>query len=128
MCENMIPSFMLRQLYVKGSLQNIKEGDQIKGYSFKLRNNLGSGTIKGTLNILVDEAPIEPELVSIRKGENEFSVKELETKSMPFDIGDEVTFIVRKEGGLQPGTHKITINSRTLEYGKIEISFSDEVS
>ncbi|MGB9894602.1 MAG: C-glycoside deglycosidase beta subunit domain-containing protein, partial [Thermoproteota archaeon] len=95
----MIPSFMLRQLYVKGSLQNIKEGDQIKGYSFKLRNNLGSGTIKGTLNILVDETPIEPELVSIRKGENEFSVKELETKSMPFDVGDEVTFIVRKEGG-----------------------------
>lgn len=124
----MIPSFMLSQLYVKGSLQNIKEGEKIKGYSFKLRNNLGSGTIKGALNILVDGTPIELELVSIRRGENEFSAKELETKSMPFDVGDEITFIIRKEGGLQPGMHRITIGSRTLEYGKIEISFSDEIS
>ncbi|MEM0258603.1 MAG: hypothetical protein QW314_01950, partial [Thermoproteota archaeon] len=76
----MIPSFMLSQLYVKNSLQNLKEGERIKGYSFKLRNNLGSGTIKGTLSILVDGVPIKSELVSIRKGENEFSAKELETK------------------------------------------------
>ncbi|MBO3762746.1 MAG: DUF6379 domain-containing protein [Thermoproteota archaeon] len=124
----MIPSFMLSQLYVKNSLQNLKEGERIKGYSFKLRNNLGSGTIKGTLSILVDGVPIKSELVSIRKGENEFSAKELETKSMPFDVGDEVTFIVKEEGGLKPGLHKITITSRTLEYGKIEINFSDEIS
>lgn len=124
----MIPSFMLRQLYVRGSLQNIKEGEKTAGYSFKLRNNLGSGTIKGTLGITVDENPVDPELILIRKGESEISARELETKSMPFDIGDEVIFVVKKEGGLQPGTHKITISSRTLEYGKIEISFSDEVS
>jgi len=123
----MIPSFMLRQLYVKGSLQNIKENNRLVGFSFKLRNNLGSGTIKGSLELIVDGKNIDPNAVKIKKGSEEFSLKDLESKAVPFDVGDEITFEVKKENGLSEGMHNITIVANTLEYGKVDISFSDEI-
>jgi len=51
-----VPSFLLRKLYVKGSLENTA-----LGITFRLRNSLGSGYAEEMLPITVDgrEMPLE---------------------------------------------------------------------
>ena len=51
-----VPSFLLRKLYVKGSLQNTP-----KGISFRLRNSLGSGYAEQMSPLTLDgrEIPLE---------------------------------------------------------------------
>ena len=51
-----VPSFLLRKLYVKGSLQNTPQG-----ISFRLRNSLGSGYAEQMSPLTLDgrEMPLE---------------------------------------------------------------------
>ena len=44
-----VPGFLLRRLYVKGSLQNTEAG-----VSFQLKNSLGSGYAKGMTAVVLD--------------------------------------------------------------------------
>ena len=45
-----VPSFLLRKLYVKGSLKNTDEG-----FQFQLRNSLGSGYAHKMMALEVDD-------------------------------------------------------------------------
>ena len=51
-----VPAFLLKRLYVKGSLRNTNEG-----FEFRLKNGLGSGYAAGMLPIRIDgeEIPID---------------------------------------------------------------------
>src|SRR5438552_17709622 len=51
-----VPAFLLRRLYVRGSLHN--DGD---GFAFELKNSLGSGYAEQMLPLTVDGEPISPE-------------------------------------------------------------------
>ncbi len=46
-----VPAFILRRLYVKGSLQNTTDG-----WRFTLRNSLGSGYANGLVPLMLDES------------------------------------------------------------------------
>ncbi|MDP6666084.1 MAG: hypothetical protein QF357_01650, partial [Dehalococcoidia bacterium] len=46
-----VPAFILRRLYVKGSLQNTTNG-----WRFTLKNSLGSGYAHGLIPLRVDES------------------------------------------------------------------------
>lgn len=50
-----VPSFLLRRLYVKGSLRNAADG-----FEFELRNRLGSGYALRVHPLTVDGAEIAP--------------------------------------------------------------------
>lgn len=125
----MIPAFMLRQLYEKGSLKNIldENGNKI-GFGFSLFNRLGSGTIEGGLRLKVDGEEIPLEKITIEKGGVTSRAEEFAKTSTLFTVGDRIRFTVEKPGGLQPGVHKIVLSVTTTEYGKIEFDFSDNVS
>ena len=47
-----VPAFLLRRLYVRGSLHN--DGD---GFAFQLKNSLGSGYAEQMLPLTVDGEP-----------------------------------------------------------------------
>ena len=51
-----VPSFLLKRLYVKGSLRNTEEG-----FEFRLKNSLGSGYAHGLLPLKIngEEIPVE---------------------------------------------------------------------
>lgn len=125
----MIPSFMLRQLYEKGSLKNILDvnGNRI-GFSFSLLNRLGSGTIEGGFSLAVDGEELAPEKITIEKDGVIWKAEEFAKLALRFIVGDRIKFSIEKPNGLQPGVHKIVVRAVTREYGKIEFSFSDNVS
>ncbi|MEM2981152.1 MAG: DUF6379 domain-containing protein [Thermoproteota archaeon] len=125
----MIPAFMLRQLYEKGSLKNILDanGNRI-GFSFSLLNRLGSGTIEGGFTLAVDGEELPPEKITMEKGGMVSKAEEFAKSPLRFTVGDRIIFSIEKPNGLQPGIHKIMVRAITREYGKIEFDFSDTVS
>ena len=127
--SKMIPSFMLRQLYEKGSLKNVldENGNKV-GFSFSLFNRLGSGTIEGGFKLAVDGEELPLEKITIEKGGVSSKADEFAKTSTLFTVGDRIKFKVEKPGGLQPGVHKVVVTAMTMEYGKIEFDFSDNVS
>ena len=126
-----VPSTLLRRLYVRKSLKNVDlDGDgAYEAFQFKLKNVLASGTISGKFMLKVDGREVPPEDVEVEfKGEvRKLSEFTPETK-LRFSVGDEITFTVKREGGLALGKHKIEIEARTQEYGRIRFAFEDEVS
>jgi len=125
----MIPAFMLRQLYEKGSLKNVvdEKGNKV-GFSFSLFNRLGSGTIEGGFKLIVDGEELPADKIFVEKGGVKMKGGEFAKTPTPFNVGDRIKFTIEKPGGLQPGIHKIVISTMTMEYGKIEFDFSDTVS
>jgi hypothetical protein len=125
----MIPSYMLRQLYEKGSLKNtVDDKGNTSGFSFSLFNRLGSGTIKGGFSLAVDGAEIPPGSIKIEKGGLTSSAEEFAKSPVRFAVGDRVKFLIEKPGGLQPGVHKVVVRVMTAEFGRVEFDFSDSVS
>ncbi len=118
-----VPAFILRRLYVKGSLANT--GD---GWRFTLRNSLGSGYARELLPLRVDGAEVE-------LGSSRF---ELDGKTTGFDeVDGSNTFglpmnksIVISVSGepLAPGAHRIGMSFVVPGFGKIGFDFTDEVS
>lgn len=125
----MIPAFMLRQLYEKGSLKNIvdENGNKI-GFTFSLLNRLGSGTIEGGFRLKVDGEEIPLEKITIEKGGVVSKAEDFSKNPVLFAVSERIRFSIEKPGGLQEGIHKIVISAMTTEYGKIEFDFSDRVS
>ena len=124
----MLPAYMLRQLYVKGSLKNLKEADTVKAFAFTLKNRLGTGTIKGQVTLMVDNEQIPNDLIVVKAGGQTFSVIEVLTKPCKFNVGDSIEFVVNKNGGLSPGQHKLLIMVNTIEFGKGQFDVTDTVS
>lgn len=124
----MLPAYMLRQLYAKGSLKNIKEGDKLVGFTFSLKNKLGSATLKGELTIAVDGQAIPPESVTVKKGELTMKISDIMNTPTKFRVGDALDVIIRKDGGLAPGSHKVDMKFSIAEFGKAQFDFSDGVT
>ena len=116
-----IPQFLLKQLYTKGSLR----ADD-SGCSFTLRNNLASGTITG-LELSIDGNLIPPKAISVDLNQREIKVVDISAQNpISFDVNKEV--VVRVAGlVLGPGTHRIEVRPTTRELGAISIEVQDVV-
>ena len=94
-----VPAFLLRRLYVKGSLRNVDGG-----FAFDLKNSLGSGYAEGVLPLTIDDEEI---LVDSAR----FVV---DGESTPFgDVSHERTFTLAMNRLVT-----ITVDGRTLDEGK----------
>jgi len=61
-----IPTFLLRKLYIKGSLENVDDG-----FTFKLKNSISSGTAISIEPIKVNgnEYPLDATIISSADGQ-----------------------------------------------------------
>jgi hypothetical protein len=119
-----VPAFILRRLYVKGSLQNTPDG-----WRFTLKNTLGSGYVKGMLPLSVDEIlEIPMEHTSFEKEGTRTSFAE---------VNDDNTFGLQMNKAIDvniTGNH-LTVGNRTIYFGaivpgigRISFDFSDEIT
>ncbi len=118
-----VPAFILRRLYVKGSLANTATG-----WQFQLRNSLGSGYARQLLPLTLDDTELPLETAGF----------DLDGKSTGFnEVDDSNTFglpmnkvIVISVTGpqLEPGAHKIGMSFVVPGFGMIGFDFTDEVA
>ena len=117
-----VPNFILRRLYVKGSLRNTDTG-----FEFQLLNKLGSGQARRLLPLTVDGKSlpldscafnIEGEVVSF----NEVSAEK------PFAMAlNKITVITANGTTLADGSHTIGMAFEVAGFGVLKFDFVDKV-
>jgi hypothetical protein len=120
-----VPAFLLRRLYVKGSLHN-REG----GWGFQLKNSLGSGYAKGMLPLTLDGTEVPLERTSFLAEGADAAVRFAdvnEQRTFGLQMGKVVKITV--EGPpLASGAHTIGMGFIVPGLGKLRFDFSDVAS
>jgi hydroxymethylglutaryl-CoA reductase (NADPH) len=117
-----VPAFLLRRLYVKGSLRN-----EERGFAFDLENKLGSGYAEEVLPIRVDggEIPLDRASFSV-DGETTSFAHVSSEKPMTLGLNERV--IVRVEGEpLASGKHTIALGFIITGMGRMEFDVTDAI-
>ena len=117
-----VPGFLLRRLYVKGSLKNA-----VGGFEFQIKNTLGSGYARRMSPITVDgrEIPLGSAFFYLDGREVAFSsVSEENTFTLAMNAGitiwvDGVT--------LEPGPHRVEMGLDVPGMGMLRFDFTDTV-
>mgnify|MGYP005841970081 FL=1 len=118
----MIPSYMLKQVYVKGSLKNV-EG----GFEFALRNNIDSGTLIGLGPVTVDGTAYAPATITLKTPRGEYHGDQVNSHTpVYFGIGMQATLSVAGKP-LPAGTHHLVLALLTAEAGSLEIDVTDTI-
>jgi hypothetical protein len=117
-----VPGFLLRRLYVKGSLRNTQEG-----FQFDLKNSLGSGYAEQVLPLTVDgdlipvaAAYFVVDGTTIRFGDV--------TAENPITLAMNRTVTIGADGRALPeGKHKLGIGFIVSGMGKMEFDVTDAI-
>lgn len=118
-----IPVFLLKKLYVKGSLRNV-----VGGFEMVIQNTIAPGTIVGMLPVVVDgkEYPLEQTTVVVADGTKLTSADVSAQSPLKFGVGQKVTIQV-KAGPLSSGLHKLVLSPKTKEAGTLKIPVDDTI-
>ncbi len=115
-----VPAFLLRRLYVKGSLRNVDGG-----IGFDLRNTLGSGYAQRALPLFVDgdEMPLSATRFIVHGEVTPFAEVSSEH---PMTLAMNKTVTVSVTGRtLDPGKHKIDIGFVVIGMGEMRFDVTD---
>ncbi len=119
----MVPSFLLKKLYVRNSFKN-----NANGFELALRNTLANGTLIGFGPLSIDGRNIPLDHVFIAVGDNapvragDVSL----TSPRSFPINTTVSMRVEDQP-LSPGKHRVTVAVNTREAGELKIDAEDSI-
>ena len=119
-----VPDFLVRQFYVKGSLQ--PEGD---GFRLQARNGMGDGTLVGIGRVIMDGQVIDPSAISAELVGTDTVHQAVDvSRSSPvsFSRGDVVTFHI-KGHPLSAGQHRFEVEVFELNLGSLQLVLKDTV-
>ena len=123
MLPTVIPSFLLKKLYVKGSFKN-----NPTGFELALQNTLAPGTLVGISPLKIDgrEIPHDKILITagaaapVRASEISLAAPRL------FPLNVVIKFQVEDQP-LAPGPHRLTVLVNTKEAGELKIDAEDTI-
>ena len=115
-----IPSFLLKKLYVKGSLKNTESG-----FELALRNNLAPGTVIGLGGLTIDDNTYPPAAITMKSAQGEVKGNEISSQT-PAAFPVNIDVKIEVEGApLTPGEHHMVFSVLTREIGRIEFDLTD---
>ena len=116
-----IPNFLLKRMYAKGSLRLVPEG-----VAFDITNNLGTGLISKLNSISFNGLTFLSKDVILRVEGLEIP-GEAVTEENPahFNLNQTVTCIVRTV--LDPGTYDMAMDLVSKEAGRVTLSVQDQL-
>lgn len=118
---SIIPEFLIKRVYQKGSLKQTEEG-----VCFSLKNVLGPGFISGFNFIKINDAVFEADKVKFVTQGTEISAETVtEENPIGFRLGQEGTLILKGAKCLKEGINQIIIELMNPEAGKVKLSLSD---
>ncbi len=119
----LVPSFLLKRLYVKGSLRNYEQGFQLE-----LKNTLGSGYGNELLPLTLDGKELSKESSYFISDAEEISFSAV-SKDKPFTLAMNKTLTILVKGvTLSEGPHKISMSFVAEGLGKLGFDVTDMVS
>lgn len=119
-----IPSFLLKRLYVKGSLC-----DTPQGCEFVLRNDLAPTTVTRFVQLDIDGSTSQSEQLVVLLADGSSLPASAITPEAPLSLSVGVTLALRLPGtDLGPGKHELLLRFQTREMGELQIKVTDVVS
>ncbi|MBI4786531.1 MAG: hypothetical protein HY782_05750 [Chloroflexi bacterium] len=119
-----VPSFLLKKLYVKGSFKNTANG-----FELQLRNTLAPGTLIGFGPLAIDGRDIPLDKLFIAVGDSTpvraSDVSAAAPRSFP--LNTLVSFRIEDQP-LAPGSHRVTLAVNTKEAGELKIDAEDTIT
>jgi hypothetical protein len=117
-----VPEFLLRRLYVKGSLRNTEDG-----WAFDLQNSLGSGYAEQVLPLTIDEdeVPIDSARFIVDGAQTPFAEISA-AKPMTLAMNGDVTVAVRAQA-LTPGKHRLGMGFVVTGMGEMRFEVTDVI-
>jgi hypothetical protein len=117
-----VPAFLLRRLYVKGSLRNVKGG-----FELDLKNSLGSGYAESVLPLSVDDEQMPMETTRFIVDGATMMFPEVSADN-PVTLGMNKTVTIAVDGrALPPGKHKIAIGFVVAGMGEMAFDVTDVI-
>ena len=117
-----VPAFMLKKLYLKGSLKNTE-----RGFQFQIRNTLAPGTITAVEPVVVDGVAhlLADTLVGAKESIPATDISK--ERPVVFGINSLVTMSVNG-AQLAAGEHTVVIGVQTKEAGELKWDVTDTVA
>ncbi len=118
-----VPSFLLKKLYIKGSFKNTSNGFQLS-----LRNTLAPGTLLGISPLQIDGRNIPLDKIQIIVN-NDAGIRASDisfASPRAFPLNATVTFVVEDQT-LTPGKHRLSVTVNTKEAGELKIDTEDSI-
>ena len=118
-----VPEFLLRRLYVRGSLRNTDDG-----FAFDLANALGSGYAERVLPLTLDgeEIPLEAARFVADGAVTPFSEV---APDRPFTLAMNGALTVAVRGpALAPGKHRVGVGFVVTGMGEMRFEVSDAIA
>jgi hypothetical protein len=116
-----IPSIMLKRLYVNGSLENTDDGFQLA-----IRNTLAAGTIVGLGPVTVDGVAYDANAITVDMlGAQRPAAEITPDASLRFNMATTAIIAV-KAAPLPQGIHEISVATDTREAGRLVIQARDK--
>jgi hypothetical protein len=117
-----VPAFLLRRLYVKGSLRSVDGG-----FAFDLMNSLGSGYAEEVLPLVLDGEQLPLSSTRFDVGGETTRFDEV-SGARPMTLGMNRTVTISVGGRtLTPGKHKLTIGFVVAGMGRMEFEVTDAI-
>lgn len=115
-----VPSFLLRQLYVKGTLRNTDQGIQ-----FQLRNRLGSGYAEVMLSLTLDGVDV-PMHLCFFSADGERTRFDQVSPEQPFTLAlNRDTTVTVQDFSLTEEPHTVGMGFRVPGLGVLRFDFTD---
>jgi hypothetical protein len=117
-----VPGFLLRRLYVKGSLRNANGG-----FEFDLTNTLGSGNAEQVLPLTLDGEDLPVDATRFVTDGTATPFDQV-SPTNPMTLGMNKTITIAFMGrALAPGKHKLGIGFVVPGMGKLEFDVTDAI-
>ena len=117
-----VPAFLLRRLYVKGSLRN-----ENGGFAFDLKNSLGSGYAEQVLPLTIDGQEVPPERAVFSVDGEQVRFADV-SGERPFTLAMNKVVTIGVDGTqLDAGKHKIGIGFIVTGMGKMQFDVTDAI-
>ena len=117
----MFPKFLLKKMYVRGSLKK-----ETSGFSYVIRNNIANGTIIEVYSLKVDGKEIPFRNVEIViEGRSRPSNTVSEKNPVSLKKGIETKFLIHS--AIESGSHKVEMSFKSKEIGQMRLDFDDQV-
>ncbi len=120
-----VPGFLLRRLYVKGSLAATEDG-----FEFHVQNQLGSGYATQMLPVTLDGTPLPLEQTYFRRGdEPEIRFSDVgEGELFTLEVGKALVIGVHNTQPPAPGSHKVGMGFVVQGIGPLSFDVTDVVA
>ncbi|EKE02405.1 MAG: hypothetical protein ACD_20C00392G0005 [uncultured bacterium] len=120
---SIIPDFLLKRIYRKGSLRETAEG-----IAFDLKNILGPGIITGINYIIINDEVYQSPLIKIVSSDSATIAENINNESpLLIKLNQEITCILDGAKGLKEGINKIIVELISRDVGKVQVTLTDTV-